>query len=440
MSVTHSPKNKDLSPDEEKDECAICLNNVGTEEELISCSSCGAQAHTACVSVSQRLLRGSKDYVCAKCKNADLKAKMGSSGKKGSATKMVENAGCGGETPKINTQLEILKSLQASVKDLKKDLKSSNLEINNKLNEVTSTLKVEMEGVKIELSELKKENVELKGSLTFYRDSFAKAQTRMEVIENDRKDISARLEALESLCAKKDSEKLSEKLLEYEQKLVSLKKQIGRGVDGKKAVDLEKRWEDLDAKLQQYICTSDQKLEKVSAAVGKGTSICKLLNTPDEVYQRDRRLNNLTIDGIPGDALDIEAVVNKIAVKIGFELATGSIEKYMRFKDVKEDGSPAVLIKFKDREVRDAFLVYYLKKKNLKLADLELPNYDIDSRIYINEHLSPAAGMVMRKCAELKRKKLLAGCYTKAGRIYVRSLNGERISISCEEDLDGFRI
>lgn len=67
----------------------------------------------------------------------------------------------------------------------------------------------------------------------------------------------------------------------------------------------------------------------------------------------------------------------------------------------------------------------YIRKRSLTLSQI-LPGYNINSRIYINEHITAITSKLLHRCAELKRKKTIAMYYTRNGFVFIKHNLGDK--------------
>ena len=131
----------------------------------------------------------------------------------------------------------------------------------------------------------------------------------------------------------------------------------------------------------------------------------------------------------PGE--DLKVVVVNLAKVAGVSLAINDIDVTHRVKSYKEESPKYIIVKFKSREVRDAFYYNAKKKKNLTAKDVfpELTSKCsaavANRMIYANERLPPQRKLLRKARQELKPRgaKFI---WTQKGKILVKIQLGEK--------------
>ncbi|KAK2169704.1 hypothetical protein NP493_1177g00020 [Ridgeia piscesae] len=96
-----------------------------------------------------------------------------------------------------------------------------------------------------------------------------------------------------------------------------------------------------------------------------------------------------------------------------------------------EKGAPckrAVIVHFRSEAIRDEVFRAHI---NLK----EHNRTHKDSQVFLNEDLMAKRAMFTFKTRQLKREKKIADCWTHAGRVLIKALNGKITEILSEKDL-----
>lgn len=101
-------------------------------------------------------------------------------------------------------------------------------------------------------------------------------------------------------------------------------------------------------------------------------------------------------------------------------------------REIKGRGPRPVIIGFRQKAARDALYYAYMKKRDLLLRDI-VTTSDIASRLYITERITAACKQLLRRCAALKKAKVIAKYYTRNGKLFIeRNLNsGAELATAC---------
>lgn len=142
----------------------------------------------------------------------------------------------------------------------------------------------------------------------------------------------------------------------------------------------------------------------------------------NQVNDRAERDKNIMIYGVPNSvAADVQEVVHKICAKYD-ETFDGTNVSCFRLK-AAQGAAPPVIAKFSSKKARDAVFFGYLKniKENkLKLKDvLNTGDIDLETRIFLNEHLSKHEAEVMKECRSLKKANKIQRYFIRTGNIFV---------------------
>lgn len=154
---------------------------------------------------------------------------------------------------------------------------------------------------------------------------------------------------------------------------------------------------------------------------------CLLVGHRVETIERQSLLCNLVLDGLPSLSSDnhredLPGVVIELANIVKVTLKRHDIISCYRIPVRREGGSavtrsPPVIIKFTQQSVRDRFYFAYLQEHNLMLRDL-LPQHPISSRLYLSEHITAECKSLLRRCAALKKKKIIVRFFTRNGKLF----------------------
>lgn len=150
------------------------------------------------------------------------------------------------------------------------------------------------------------------------------------------------------------------------------------------------------------------------------------------------RSKNIMIYGVPNDpATAIGDVVKNICSKYDENLNMDNVSCFRLKKSGDSSITSPILCKFSSKIARDKVFFKYIARRDLKLADV-MGAAGIDSRIYINEHLSKDEAVIVRKCRELKRNNRIKHFFLRDGNVFV-SMTAEKksaIQINAIGDLD----
>jgi hypothetical protein len=131
------------------------------------------------------------------------------------------------------------------------------------------------------------------------------------------------------------------------------------------------------------------------------------------------RKNNLEIVGVPettGESL--KDIIYKIASKLGVTLCDTDYTRIHRVASWTTQKMPAkILIHLINQEKVEEFLTAARRKKGLLAREID---FQSDSRIFLNYHLTPANKILYRKVKDLARAKEYQYVWIKRCIIYVR--------------------
>lgn len=126
------------------------------------------------------------------------------------------------------------------------------------------------------------------------------------------------------------------------------------------------------------------------------------LQTENNFLHKQFNRGNITISGLPEKLTvdDLYTTVHKIAEVLDIDLQPHDINHCTWTRNKK-----IALIKFNSIRKRDELTQSYFKNQNLKLSQVIADYHDIESRIYINDHLTPMAAALQFICKKLKFEK-----------------------------------
>lgn len=123
---------------------------------------------------------------------------------------------------------------------------------------------------------------------------------------------------------------------------------------------------------------------------------------------------------------------------LNIPMAAEDIEISHKLK--RRNGKKPVIVKFCSHKVKSKLYKARVKLKSVKISDL-YPGYASaatkQSRIFINENLTPYRADFVRRANEMRYDGLLSSVWTLDGKIFVKtSPEGNLVRIHCENDLD----
>lgn len=185
---------------------------------------------------------------------------------------------------------------------------------------------------------------------------------------------------------------------------------------------------EVDEKFSAEVAVLRERINEVvttASVVEAQCNTCSLTEARIEKIERQSLMLNLVLDGLPNvteqdGREDLPAVVIGIAAIVKVTINREDIYKCYRIPSKAGASSTRcapVIVHFRDQAPRDRLYFSYLKKRDLKLSDL-LPDHSINSRIYLSENITAECKILFRRCAALKKKKLLFRYFTRNCRLY----------------------
>lgn len=159
---------------------------------------------------------------------------------------------------------------------------------------------------------------------------------------------------------------------------------------------------------------------------------CAIVSQRVETMERQNLLCNLVLDGLPSLSSnshreDLLGIIIKLGELVRVKLQADDIIGCYRIlvrRGNTVTRSPPVIIKFRHQTKRDELYFAYLQKRNLQLRDL-IPEHNITSRVYLSELITVDCKLLLRRCAALKKKKLIVRYFTRSGKLYFAKLQDD---------------
>ncbi|KNC22124.1 hypothetical protein FF38_08091 [Lucilia cuprina] len=149
--------------------------------------------------------------------------------------------------------------------------------------------------------------------------------------------------------------------------------------------------------LQSDIINCSKLIKQVDASTSS-----KISALEEENNVLHKRLNraDVVVVGLPGGLDDLVATAIKICSHYNINVTRGDINYVCYMHNRK-----ALLVKFNSVHLRDCVMKEYYKTRTLKVCDVM--GGDIDRRVYLNDHHSPAAAKLNMICRRLLRLKVI---------------------------------
>lgn len=149
------------------------------------------------------------------------------------------------------------------------------------------------------------------------------------------------------------------------------------------------------------------------------SEINRLSNTINNM-ERSFRLCDIVVSGVPvvDSTRDLQHFVKKLInvlhVNVDQNAESAVSAVFRRRQSPKYDVPPQIVVRLCSKRVRDEIFDRYFAKTNLCLLDI-YPELGINSRIFLNEHLSSSDSHIVRSCAILRKQGKIAKYSTRNG-------------------------
>lgn len=174
----------------------------------------------------------------------------------------------------------------------------------------------------------------------------------------------------------------------------------------------------------QYSKIIEQNQKLVEANAELNGIVNELKDKVRDLEQYSRR-TNLEISGIPESRNeDTMTILRDVGTAIGVELQETQVMAVHRVPSFKRGRAPSLVAQFQTKMQRDVWLNNF--KKNKDLTARKVNNAFPDSRVYINEHLSPENKIFLGQLKEKSKQCNVKYVWFKDGKFYLRKADGER--------------
>lgn len=132
------------------------------------------------------------------------------------------------------------------------------------------------------------------------------------------------------------------------------------------------------------------------------SAVKRNVETEAEINMLHRRLNrgDIVVSGLPTAITDLKTTIVSLCKFYDVEITTASLNHVCYIS-----GRKLILAKFNEVSVRDKVMSKYFKTRNLKLCDVI--GGDIQSRVFLNDHMTPYAGKLNVICRKLLQRKAI---------------------------------
>lgn len=184
--------------------------------------------------------------------------------------------------------------------------------------------------------------------------------------------------------------------------------------------DVDKRFNIEIEIMKERLSEYERKLASINIQSTNEISINNLPSNNDITYMRDlQRKNNLIIQNIPSlpseNQQDLKEIVKKVANACGSDITHTDIASVIRLRKKPTDQSQqtransTLLVKFIDVTIKDDIFGGYIRtltnKRPLTSSSIGTGG---NTRVYINQHLSPELVRIKMKAVKLKETKAIA--------------------------------
>ncbi len=229
---------------------------------------------------------------------------------------------------------------------------------------------------------------------------------------------------------KLDLEKLVENKLESMQQENNKRcRETEEKLKSEELAEVKKRLDQLEEDNKK----KQRRIERLEYTINqKDAKIKELKLTMDEMEQQ-QYMKEVQIVGIKESDSDEEDLTNFLKMaksKMGQKLKKSDVEHIHRLGKKSEKKSRDVIVKFKEKLVRDTF---YQNRKKLIIMN------DIKNSFYINDHLTHHRKGLLYSARQLCKAKKVTAAWSQQGNVLVRKSENDAIKqIKSYEDLEEF--
>lgn len=145
------------------------------------------------------------------------------------------------------------------------------------------------------------------------------------------------------------------------------------------------------------IVTCNKLIDKISAST---TSKLSALETENNILHRRLNRGDIVVNGLPSGLNNLSSTVISLCNHYNIRISEQNLNHVCYMSDRK-----LILVKFNNVNVRDSLMKEYYKTRSLKVKNIL--GGEIESRVYLNDHFSPAASNLNSLCRKMMRQKII---------------------------------
>lgn len=195
--------------------------------------------------------------------------------------------------------------------------------------------------------------------------------------------------------------------------------------------------EELRNELKQGLMGINQELRDVRSSLEQ-IKLDVMDNT--EAIARTERSSDLIVSGVPYTREeDLYSYFRHWCLALGYtQHSVPSVDIRRLTRVPLNDGNNClILLQFAIPNQKNDFYSKYLRSHSLTLRQV---GFQTDSRVYVNESLTPSARKIKAKAMELKKEGKLASVFSRSGVIHVKAASSDQsLQIKTTEDLQRFQ-
>ncbi|XP_046666705.1 uncharacterized protein LOC124358454 [Homalodisca vitripennis] len=176
------------------------------------------------------------------------------------------------------------------------------------------------------------------------------------------------------------------------------------------------------------------KLQKENLELRNNVSNLEVRVRNLEQYSRKQ---NIEIDGVPeSNNEDVYAIIHDVGRAIGVELKRERVVAAHRIPSFNKKRTPPIIVRFSTFEEKDVWISSFRNVRPLTANKIN-PRFNLQNKVFINEHLSPENKQLLSRTKEAAKTKGYKYVWTRDGKIFVRRGEGEKCKkVDTFADLD----
>jgi hypothetical protein len=215
--------------------------------------------------------------------------------------------------------------------------------------------------------------------------------------------------------------------------------------------DLKSKWSDLEVRVDGIDNRLVDVEGRISVLAAGQKQIADAQRTLDELRQENNllnqysRLNNIEIQGIPKkNGENLHSIFHDVCAKVGIAVLETDIDTIHRVQPYRRRDSgvdtshSSIVVRFTQRQRKNQLMAAVRARRGLTTADIGMSG--AASRIYINEHLTPANKLLLKRARELKTTLNYTYLWVRDCKIFLRKNEKSRvIKITSDSDLSNLQ-